>query len=124
VEREPIGTPSPIGRRADSLHRLTFRPIACASRRSSIPCQLNGQTDWHARAHRADTDPALELSRSPRSSCADVESSEKISRILRQQNIISISSCHETSLILGLFGAALDPAAYRAGRRGAVLGME
>ena len=88
VEREPIGTPSPIGRRADSLHRLTFRPIAYASRRSSIPCQLNGQTNWHARAHRVDTDPALELSRSPRSSCADVESTVKIGRILRQHTMI------------------------------------
>ena len=64
-----------------------FRPIACASRRSSIPCQLNGQTDWHARAHRADMDLALELSRYPRSSCANVESTAKIGRILRQHKM-------------------------------------
>jgi len=87
VEREPIGTRSPIGRQADSLHRLTFRPIACASRRSSIPCQLNGQTNRHTHTHRTDTDPALKLSRFPRSSCADVESTEKIGRILRQHKM-------------------------------------
>lgn len=49
----------------------SHRRSPLTSKRLSSPCQLNGQTDWHARAHHARRFGfcMTEWSRSPRSSC-------------------------------------------------------
>lgn len=57
MEQELDGALSPIGSLADGYHiKDHIGPIDRlhrTSRELSPPCQLNGQTDWHARAHHA-----------------------------------------------------------------------